>query len=112
MTFVSFYNINELGGNKLKSTVYLFRDLACLCIIKHLSESGKKSVKRKEFEEKFKKYFKVNLDFFDVLKLLEKLEYIEIESNIKITELGIEMANNFCPSIKEYIKIHKERIAQ
>lgn len=93
--------------------MYLFRDLACLCVIKHLSESGKKSVNKKEFQEKFKKYFEVSLDFSDILKLLEKLKYVEIESNIiKITELGIEMANNFCPSIKEYIKIHKERIAQ
>jgi len=98
----------------LRSIVYLFRDLACLCIIKHLSESGKKSVNREEFEEKIKKYFNADdadLDFSNILELLEKLEYVEIENNIKITELGIEMANNFCPSIKEYIKIHKERIA-
>ena len=95
----------------MESEAYLFRDLACLCMIKHLSESGKKSVGREELEEKFKKHFKGNLDFSDVLKVLEKLEYIEIENDkINIAESGIEMANTYCRSIKKYIEMHKEKI--
>ena len=82
-----------------------YRDLAFLCTVFDLTDKGNRSVSIDEVREKIEKIFPEEKNFSDLLQRSEFMGSIlaKDNSNITITEVGVETAQQHCNAIKRSI---------
>ena len=86
-----------------------YKYLALLCIAFNLTDKGNKSISIDKVKEKIEEIFPEEENFSTLLQGSESADYILINNNnIVVTEIGIEMSQQYCERIIRKIKRRKK----
>ena len=87
-----------------------YRYLAMLCIAFNLSNKGTKTISVDEVKNKIKEIFPEEKNFLNLFQEPELMKTILIkDNNLIFNEVGIELAQQQCDSIKRVIKMRAKK---